>query len=234
MDISKNTILPKHGLGNPDQPVQMAGMAHPAVQIYVWVCLTLAAQMLSAYALTPLALMLAVFSFKICPARFFLLLRRTRWILFSVFLIYAYTSPGDLAWPQLGAFSPVADGITGGLLQIMRLVTVLAGLAILLTLLSQSQLITGLYTLSRPLRLFGLSRERVAVRLALTLRYAESAMQGTASNWRVSIEQMLAPVQVAPGFIELHVYPFSGRDWLLLVAVSVALLGTCLPGGVWL
>jgi hypothetical protein len=82
--------------------------------------------------------------------------------------------------------------------------------------------------------LFGLSRERVAVRLALTLRYAESAMQGTASNWRVSIEQMLAPVQVAPGFIELHVYPFSGRDWLLLVAVSVALLGTCLPGGAWL
>jgi hypothetical protein len=45
---------------------------------------------------------------------------------------------------------------------------------------------------------------------------------------------MLAPVQVAPGFIELHVYPFSGRDWLLLVAVSVALLGTCLPGGAWL
>lgn len=234
MDISKNTILPKQGLSKPDQPVQMAGMPHPAVQIYVWICLTLAAQMLGAYALTLLALMLIVLSFKICTARFFLLLRRTRWILFSVFLIYAYTSPGDLVWPQLGAFSPVADGIVGGLLQIMRLVTVLAGLSILLTLLSQSQLITGLYTLSRPLRLFGLSRERVAVRLALTLRYAESAMQETASNWRGSIEQLLAPVPVAPGFIELHAYPFSGRDWLLLMAASVVLLGIWLSGGVWL
>lgn len=209
-------------------------MPHAALQIYVWACLALAAQMLSAYALTLLALMLIVWSFKICALRFFLLLRRTRWILFSVFLIYAYTTPGEALWPQLGAFSPVSDGIVSGLLQIMRLITVLAGLSILLTLLSQSQLITGLYTLSRPLCFLGLSRERVAVRLALTLRYAESAMQDTASNWRISFEQMLAPVEVAHGFIELHAYPFSRRDWLLLAAASVAVLGIWLHRGVWL
>jgi len=234
MDISKNTILHKPVLSKPEQAAQSAGMPHAALQIYVWVCLTLAAQLLNGYALTLLALMLIVLSFKICAVRFVLLLRRTRWILISVFLIYAYTSPGDAVWPQLGTFSPVADGIMSGLLQIMRLVTVLAGLSILLTLLSQSQLITGLYTLSRPLCFFGLSRERVAVRLALTLRYAESAMQDTTSNWRVSIEHLLAPVPVTPGFIELHVTPFSRRDWLLLTAASVALLGIGLHGGAWL
>lgn len=234
MDISKNTILHKPGSSKPGQPVKVAGMPHAALQIYVWVCLTLAAQLLNGYALTLLALMLIALSFKICAARFFLLLRRTRWILFSVFLIYAYTSPGDAVWPQLGAFSPVADGVVDGFIQLMRLVTVLAGLSILLTLLSQSQLIAGLYTLSRPLCLFGLPRERVAVRLALTLRYAESAMQDTASNWRVSIEHLLAPVPVAPGFIELHVTPFSRRDWLLLAAASVVLLGIWLHGGAWL
>lgn len=231
MDICKNTIPPQPVASKPEKPVKGAGMPHAAVQIYVWVCLTLAAQMLSAYALALLALILITVSFKICAARLFLLLRRTRWILFTVVLIYAYTSQGDAVWPQLGAFSPVADGILGGLLQIMRLVTVLAGLSILLTLLSQSQLITGLYTLSRPLCFVGLPRERVAVRLALTLRYAESAMQDAASNWRIGFEQLLAPVPVAPGFIELHVYPFSRRDWLLIAAASVALLGIWLDRG---
>lgn len=233
MDISKNTILHDQRQGKPELTVQVAGMPHPAVLIYVWVSLTLAAQMLSPYVLVLLALSFVLLSCIVCSARFFLLLRRTRWVLFTVFLIYAYTSPGQVLWPQLGMFSPVADGMVSGSLQIMRLVTVLAGLSILLTLLSQTQLITGLYTLSRPLCWFGLSRERVAVRLALTLRYAESAMQDTASNWRVSIEQLLAPVPVAPGFIELHVTPFLRRDWLLLAAASVALLGIGLHGGAW-
>jgi hypothetical protein len=141
-----------------------------------------------------------------------------------VFLIYAYTSPGDTLWTQLGAFSPVTTGIADGVLQLSRLVAVLAGLSILLTLLSQPQLIAGLYTLSSPLCFFGLSRERVAVRLALTLSYAESAMQDTANNWHGSIEQLLAPLPVAPGYIELQVTLFSRRDWLLVAAASAALL----------
>ena len=234
MDISKNTIVHKQSPSKPDHPVQKQAMLHPAVQIYIWICLTLAAQMLHGYALTLLAAILIVLAFRICAVRFLLLLRRTRWILFSVFLIYSYASPGDALWPQLGAFSPVTAGVVDGLLQLSRLLTVLAGLSILLTLLSQSQLITGIYTLFRPLGIFGLSRERVAVRLALTLRYAESAMQDTASNWRGSIEDLLAPMPVVPGFIELHVAPFSTRDWLLIAAVSVALMGIWLPGGGWL
>jgi len=72
--------------------------------------------------------------------------------------------------------------------------------------------------------LLGLSRERLAVRLALTLHYADSAVQDTASNWRGSIEQLLAPVVVSPGCIDLPVAPFSRQDYLLGVAVTVALL----------
>lgn len=227
MDISKKIILHKQCVSKPDHPVQ-EGMPHPAVQIYFWVCLTLAAQILHGYALMLLAGLLFVLAFRICAARFFLLLRRTRWILFSVFIIYAYTTPGDALWLQLGAFSPVTEGIVDGLLQLSRLLTVLAGLSILLTLLSQSQLIAGLYTLSRPLCFAGLPRERIAVRLALTLRYAESAMQDTASNWRGSIEHLLAPMPVVPGYIELNVAPFFRRDWLLVAAASAALLGVWL------
>lgn len=228
MDIYKNIMLRQHRSSKPGHPVLKEGMPHPAVQIYIWICLTLAAQMLHGYALMLLSALLIALSFRICAVRFFFLLRRTRWIFFSVFLIYVYTTQGEALWPQLGAFSPVTEGIVDGLLQLTRLFTVLAGLSILLTYLSQSQLIAGLYTLFLPLCFSGLSRERVAVRLALTLRYAESAMQDTASNWRGSIEQLLTPMPVVPGFIELHVTPFSTRDWLLVVAASVMLFGVWL------
>lgn len=233
MDISKNNMLQKQCLSKPDYSVQKERMLHPAVQIYIWICLTLAVQMLGGFALTLVAGILTALAFSIGPARLFCLLRRTRWILFSVFLIYAYTSPGDALWPQLGAFSPVTDGILDGFLQLLRLCTVLAGLSILLALLPQSQLIAGLYTLFRPVCFFGMSRERVAVRLALTLRYAESAMQDTASHWRGSIENLLVPMPVAPGMLELQLPHFARRDWLLVAATSAVLLGICLPGGVW-
>lgn len=203
-------------------------MLHPAVQIYMWCLLTLAMQILGGWLLIMLAVVTILLSFRISAVRFLLLLRRTRWILFSVFILYMYTSPGEALWPQLGIFSPVVEGITDGMLQLLRLATVLAGLSVLLSLLSQSQLIAGLYALSRPLLFLGLPRERMAVRLALTLRYAETAMQETASNWRDSFEHMLAPIPSAPELIELHVAPFSRRDWLLLVVVSAAALGACL------
>ena len=200
-------------------------LTHPALQIYIWICLALLTQILHGYSLMLLAGILVALAFTLCRERFFFLLRRTRWILLSVLIIYAYSSPGNALWPHLGAFSPVAEGVVGGLMQISRLATMLAGLSILLTLLTHAQLVSSLYTLSAPLSYLGLARERIAVRLALTMQYAETAMQDTANNWRGSIEHMLAPVQAEPGFIELHDAPFSRSDWILFAIVSLALIG---------
>jgi hypothetical protein len=228
MDKLNNPVLCRQNSGKQEYTARGEEMPHPALQIYIWFCLILAVQMLGVYALVMLAGILIVFSFRICAARLFSLLRRTRWILLSVFLIYAYTSPGESLWPHLGVFSPVAEGVEYGMLQLLRLLAVLAGLSILLTLLSQAQLIAGLYTLCRPLSFLGVSRERFAARLALTLHYAESAMQDTATNWRGSIEQLLAQLLLTPGYIELQLVPFNRRDGLLAVAASAAVFGVWL------
>jgi energy-coupling factor transport system permease protein len=136
----------------------------------------------------------------------------------SLLLIYAYATPGTAIWEVLAQFSPTYEGLNDGLLQLGRLVFALAGLSILLSMLPQQQLIGGLYTLAYPLRHIGLSRERIAVRLALTLRYADSAMLDTSTNWRNEIARLLEPTTTAPGHVELHVAPFSLRDGLLLAA----------------
>lgn len=161
-------------------------------------------------------------AFLRCAGHLLTLLRRTRWIMASLLLIYAYATPGEAVWASLAQFSPTIEGINDGLLQSGRLIFMLAGLSLLLSLLSQQQLISGLYTLCYPLQLIGLSRERLAVRLALTLHYAESALHNTSSSWRGNMEHMLAPPPVAQQMIELHTKPFTWRDGLLLLAGCMA------------
>lgn len=198
---------------------------HPAVQILVWVLLALLAQRVHPLALLVLSSVLFVLALRLCAAQLLRLLRRTRWILFSLLLIYAYTTPGTALWAPLGVFAPTREGLLDGLLQLGRLLCVLSGLAILLELLPQTQLISGLYTLAYPMRWLGLSRERIAVRLALTLEYAESAMSDTAKDWRTSISSAMQPATSGAAHIELRLQPFGAIDVLLLLASVGAVIG---------
>ena len=201
-------------------------MPHPAVLILLWACLTIIMQSLQAVALLLAGAPLVVVACMLSATRLITLLRRTRWVMLSLLFIYAYATPGEAVWAPLAQFSPTHEGLIDGLLQLCRLAFALAGLTILLSLLPQQQLVGGLYTLAYPLRYFGLSRERIAVRLALTLHYAETAVLETAADWRGSIEYMLAPAAIGQHNIELHASPFTLRDGLLLVmgCGSLALL----------
>jgi energy-coupling factor transport system permease protein len=198
---------------------------HPAVQILIWMLLALLAQHLQPFALLVLTAVLFGLALRLCAKQLLSLLRRTRWILFSLLLIYAYTTPGTALLGQLGVASPTREGLLDGLLQLGRLVSVLSGLAILLALLSQTQLISGLYSLAYPLRWLGLSRERIAVRLALTLEYAESAMRDTASDWRTTIRDAMQPSTEGTEHIKLQLQPFRIVDVLLLAASAAVLIG---------
>ena len=151
-------------------------MTHPAVLIFLWVCLVITIQSLQATKLVLAGLPLLAVAYALSATCLIILLRRTRWIMLSLLLIYAYATPGVAVWASLAQFSPTHEGLINGLLQLCRLAFTLASLAILLSLLPQQQLICGLYVLTYPLRYVGLSRERLAVRLALTLQYAESVI----------------------------------------------------------
>jgi hypothetical protein len=140
-------------------------------------------------------------------------------------IIYAYTTSGVAVVSQFGSLSPTWEGLFDGATQMGRLLSVLSGLAILLTLLSQARLIVGLYSLMYPLSWFGLSRERFAVRLALTLEYAESAMRDTAIDWRTTISDALKPNISGTTHIELIVYTFGLADVLVVLSAAVLMIG---------
>lgn len=203
-------------------------MPHPATQILVWICLSIVVQLLQSSLLPALAGILLFLALRVHAQRLFSLMRRARWILLSLLLIYAFLTPGAAFWTSPYLPSPTHEGMQDGLLQLSRLVCMLAGLSILLTLLPRAQLIGGLYVLAYPARHLGLSRERIAVRLALTLHYAESAMRDTASDWNAAIGSALRTAQAEATHIELHVQALTWLDIILLMAGAALLIGTWL------
>jgi energy-coupling factor transport system permease protein len=195
------------------------------MQIMLWILLVLLAQHQPPMTLLVVCLASCGIALRLCTEQFLGLLKRTRWIAFSLLLIYTYATPGVALWSQLGSYSPTIEGLQDGLLQLGRLLCALSSLAILLTSLSQERLISGLYSLAYLLRFFGLSRERFAVRLALTLQYAENAMRDAASDWHATIERSLQADATGAAHIELPRQRFGLVDALLLAAGLALLIG---------
>lgn len=196
---------------------------HPASQILVWCLLVMIAQGLAPLPLLALAAGVILLSLRLAGHKFLQLLRRTRWIMFSLFLIYAWTTPGAGFLPAWGVLSPTREGMEDGVLQLSRLLIALSGLALLLDRLHRQQLIAGLYALLRPARRLGLSPERVAVRLALTLHYAEVAMLRSKDGWRATLNGLLEPHETATRELSMPLPRFAWQDGAVLLVLSLML-----------
>ncbi len=197
---------------------------HPATQIVVWVILVAMLQLLKFEALLVGSFTMLLIAILVSAKKFAQLLRRTRWIMLSLMLIYAWTTPGQPMFESISAISPTQEGVYDGLSQLGRLLAALAGLAVLLDRLHRMQLIAGLYTLFAPLRIFPGLRERFAVRLALTLHYAEVAMLRKGQGWRRSLDGLFEPQVESTHAMELPLYRFGTSD-VLLLTLAVLMLG---------
>lgn len=198
---------------------------HPAVQILTWCVLVAATQLLTPVALLASDGVVLLCALLVSRHKLLQLLRRTRWIMLSLLLIYAYSTPGQSLVATLGMLGPTREGLADGVLQLSRLLIALAGLAILLDRLHRQQLIAGLYVLFAPLQWIGLSRERLAVRLALTLHYAEVAMLREARTWQDTLYSLFEPHGEPTRHMELPSYRLAISDAVLLGCALLLLWG---------
>ncbi|MDX8379625.1 MAG: CbiQ family ECF transporter T component [Gallionella sp.] len=194
---------------------------HPATQILTWGMLVAVMQFIKPDRVLIAGVLMLLLAFMLSHHKFLQLLRRTRWIMFSLLLIYAYTTPGAAISTGLGMLSPSREGLQAGGLQLLRLLVALAGLAILLDRLHRQKLMAGLYALFAPLQWLGFSRERLAVRLALTLHYAEVAMLRTQS-WKDHLRSLTAQDEEdgrGERTMVLPIYRFARADVMLLAGL---------------
>jgi len=168
-----------------------------------------------------LSLALLFLAMRFALARLRRAFPRLRWLLLAMLVIYAWMTPGQYLWS--GWLAPTREGLYLGSEQILRILAVIASLQLLLQNLSRGELFAGLFALARPLDWFGMSRERVAVRLVLTMEMTETLLEEKMSFRRLLRELDQADGQ-APRIVYLTIIPWSIWQRCLLV-LFVCLMG---------
>ena len=152
--------------------------------------------------------------------RLVLLLRRTRYLMVAIVLVFAWGTPGHLMWPQLDWASPNSEGLTLALTHANRLLCVLGMVALLLALMPLPKLVSALHGITWPLGWAGLDRTRAALRLTLVLDYTAAARHD--QNWRSWLEDD-APVGESPELV-LDNRGLGVPDWLALAALVATMV----------
>ncbi len=199
-------------------------MIHPAARITVYIFLAVLVPLLPATLIPWLMLVALAVQW---PRRQFLLqlLRRTRWLFLLLFLSYAWVLPGEPLWLVMGELTPTVEGVRAGLWQAARLLLLLSLLDLWVLALDTRALLTGLLRLIHPLRRLNIDVDRIAVRLALTLRAMENP---PGFREALAILAQSSPPLPPPESIKLVLQPLHGRDWAVIAVVATLL------GGVWI
>ncbi len=98
-----------------------------------------------------------------------IMLRRMRWFLFSILIVYCWFTPGEplVQWTALDSWLPTYEGLLSGMQRIIALAIVIASVNLLLRSLSREQLLAAIHFLVRPLQMVGVKPEMVALRMML-------------------------------------------------------------------
>ena len=107
----------------------------------------------------------------------FSMLLRLRWFLFSIVIVYGWLTPADTHAEHASVWLPSLQGLSLGLMRVYGLILIVTAVAYLLSITSRQQLVAAIYWLCAPLALIGLERERLVVRLMLSLDYVAQLQQ---------------------------------------------------------
>ena len=203
---------------------------HPASLILIWLAFAFCVPWLR-----PVELLAIVFLFSLPlllrhSAHYLKLLRRSRWVLISLILVYAFVTPGVAAISDLGAYSPSREGLLSGGIQALRLISLLSTLALLLATTSRDRILEGLYFLLRPFVLIGVDVDRVAARIWLTLHYTEQAGSRRSGEWRERMQAALHGSGHEMTSIKLEIGCLTRSDYAAL-SCSVLVFGLLLARG---
>ncbi len=118
----------------------------------------------------------------LAPTRSLRLLRRSRWLLLSIGVLFLFFSPGEYLPGFAGRIGLTYEGVTHAGEQIGRLLAILLSLALLHERIGTPGLLAGLYKLLGPFSW----RETTVVRLMLVLEFVEDKR---VTGWREWLSQ---------------------------------------------
>ena len=187
-------------------------MLHPATRLLAWSALVVLVQLARGPFVGCLGLLVFTAGYFLARNRCWRLLRRVRFLLLVLFVLFAFFTPGEALIPAIGNFSPTLEGLLAAGLQGLRLATVVVLVALLLERTSQAALVGGLAFLARPLAVFGFSADRLAIRMLLVLQYVSAPPDG---GWRAFLVAGDEPLPHVP--MKITRARLGWLDWTVMV-----------------
>jgi len=196
---------------------------HPLIKILCFIFVLLLIGIVNNSTLFFIMLFFFTLAFSLKIQAFLHAVRRMRWLFLSIFIIYAFGTPGELIPNFPVNFAPTFEGVQFGLVQVEKLLIALAALSLLLTSSPKQQMMLGLYMLLTPFKFVGLNVERFTARLTLTLDYVEelAAKDKSSLSFR-HLDEIDGYVENLPqaNAVTFQMLPFSLIDKLIMVLLS--------------
>lgn len=146
---------------------------HPVIRVICFLVLATSLSVGGGWRHTLFAAVLVIVAYSVSRrrglAQLSKMLRRLRWLWLSLCVVYFWFTPGPALLSALGRWSPTVPGVQEGLVRAAILAVLVAGANLLLQTTVREQLVGAIHWLCAPLQLFGLSRDRFALRLVLVL-----------------------------------------------------------------
>lgn len=150
---------------------------------------------------------------------------RSRWLMLTLLLVYAYTTPGEYVRAWDSVFAPTYEGLHEGLVQAGRLTMMLAALALLLGTTHRPELMAGIYCLIRPFGTIGVPVDRFTARLWLTMHYVEEDKPDQKVAFWHRFDSASNPAEHAMiNIVQFSLPKFTFIDWMLLLIASSAVI----------
>ena len=191
-------------------------MWHPLTLLLAWLAFALLLQWLPIHLLIGVAAASLVLAFSLAYERSRNLLKRSRWLLLSLVMVFLFLTPGEYLPGIGGDLGVTYDGLRHAGEHLGRLLALLTSLALLHEKVGTPGLLTGLYCLLWPFAW----REATVVRLMLVLEFVEQKQQ---VGWREWLIGEASPA-AAPENFRLPMPPLHLRDKLLIGGLLTATL----------
>ncbi len=156
---------------------------HSGLLIMLWLIGVAVLQVLDYELLLAAVGFCAVAAVIYAPRRCWRLLKRIRFILIAIVVLFAGFTPGEVVlvdWPRL---SPSREGIELALEHVGRVMAVVFCVAMLMEHLPPARLVGAIHALLRPFERIGFPAARVAVRTLLVLRLVDAELPRSWQTW---------------------------------------------------
>ena len=200
---------------------------HPVIYIFLIITMALIVHLLPAWLLLTCFMLVYLFSGHQSRRSANKLIWRMRWLWFSIFVVMALNTPGEYITSLPWALSPTYEGLAEAAWQISRLALMLVLIAWMLSSLNRVQLLSAFYSVSQPFKFFGISPQRIAARLWLTMDYIENYPQYHAKKSFLSgfiDDGILLTKNSAHEHFILTQSKLSVLDWLIIVLMLMIII----------